>query len=62
MFPWKPQYAIVFNISNNVIGRKLANQVQILQFQQHLFHMFSAQMTSCFEHYDVIYYPILNNI
>ena len=50
MFPRKPQYAIVLNISNNVIGRKQANLVQILQFQ-HLFRMFSAQMTSCFEDY-----------
>ena len=29
----------------------------MLQFQQHLFRMFFAQMTPCFLHYDVIYYP-----
>ena len=30
----------------------------MLQFQQHLFRMFFfAQMTSCFVHYDIIYYP-----
>ena len=38
----------------------------MLQFQQHLFHMFFffAQMTSyCFVHYDVIYYPFpVNNL
>ena len=39
------------NISNNVIGGKQTNQVQMLQF-----HCFFAQMASCFVHYDVIYY------
>ena len=38
----------------------------MLQFQQHLFHMFFffAQMTSyCFVRYDVIYYPFpVNNL
>ena len=29
----------------------------MLQFQQHLFRMLFAQMTPCFLHYDVIYYP-----
>ena len=29
----------------------------MLQFQQHLFRMFFAQMTSYFVHYDVICYP-----
>ena len=29
----------------------------MLQFQQHLFRMSFAQMTSYFVHYDVIWYP-----
>ena len=33
------------------------SQVQMLQFQQHLLRMYFAQMTSCFVHYDVIWYP-----
>ena len=29
----------------------------MLQLQQYLFRIFFAQMTSCFVHYDVVYYP-----
>ena len=29
----------------------------MLQFKQHLFRAFFAQMTSCAVHYDVIYHP-----
>ena len=29
----------------------------MVQFQQHFFVCFFAQMLSCFVHYDIIYYP-----